>query len=270
MRFTVFGSSGFIGSHVHEKLASAGFECLTPLRNDSLIEPEDLGHVIYCIGVTADFRERPFDTVRSHVCYLSNLLEKARFSTFTYLSSTRVYQGSNLTTEESSIRSNPTKPNDLYNISKLLGESLCLASGRLGVRVVRLSNVYGKDFSSNNFLPSIIRDACQANRITLQTAWSSTKDYISVSDVVNVLPLISVSGKSTIYNVASGVNISNRILINKLRKSCQCSVSVAKGAPEVKFPRVNIKRLKDEFDFTPRSVLADVGKLVSDFRKVVL
>lgn len=270
MRFTVFGSSGFIGSHARDKLVSSGFECLTPLRGDSIISAENLGHVIYCVGLTADFRERPFDTVRAHVSYLADILKQAKFESFLYLSSTRVYQGSKSTVEEATLTVRSHKSGDLYNLSKLLGESLCLSSGKQNVRIVRLSNVYGAGDSSINFLPSIIRDACQSGEVVLNTTLSSTKDYIAVSDVVGLLPIISLSGKQTIYNVASGTNVSNRAISNTLKECCKCTVSVAKGSPEVRFPRINIERIQHEFGFVATSLLANFPHLVQSLRTVPL
>jgi len=79
MKFTVLGAGGFIGSHLLAHLRQAGHDCFAPARGDATLFAEELGHVIYCIGLTADFRSRPFDTVRAHVCLLADVLEKAPF-----------------------------------------------------------------------------------------------------------------------------------------------------------------------------------------------
>ena len=41
---------------------------------------------------------------------------------------------------------------DLYNISKLMGEALCLASHSQKVRIARISNVIGNRKNHNDFL----------------------------------------------------------------------------------------------------------------------
>ena len=53
-RFTVLGSTGFIGTRLVRRLRATGYEVLTPGRDDSLVDA-DLGHAIYCIGMTADY-----------------------------------------------------------------------------------------------------------------------------------------------------------------------------------------------------------------------
>src|SRR5450631_61417 len=73
MKYTVLGAEGFIGSHVARRLAERQIPHQTLTRDilDHLDQP--LGHLLYCIGLTADFRERPFDTVEAHVHVLSQI-----------------------------------------------------------------------------------------------------------------------------------------------------------------------------------------------------
>ena len=139
---TLIGGHGFIGSHLLEELKKTHWDVLVSEKNDPRLLTEELGHVFYCAGLTADFRQRPFDTVHAHVSDVASILQKSAFKSLTYLSSTRVYSGAISTKEDAVLQVNPTDANDLYNLSKLMGESICLQSGK-NVRVVRLSNVYG-------------------------------------------------------------------------------------------------------------------------------
>lgn len=253
MRFTVLGVSGFIGSHLVKHLCDAGHECFTPARSDR-IEPEcELGHVIYCIGLTADFRRRPFDTIRAHVSHLADVLEYSRFDSLLYLSSTRVYQGSRDTGEDAPLAVNPCNPGDLYNLSKLAGEALCLSCGREAVRVARLSNVVGGRLSSEHFLSQLLRAALDDGRIELQTSLKSAKDYIGIRDVVEILPVIALSGQHRIYNVASGQNLSNRAVVDAMKRHTGCKVALSKGAEAITFAPIVIHRLREEFGFRATS-----------------
>lgn len=264
---TVLGASGFIGSQLVKRLDALGVEHQAVGRNDA-VPAVALGHVIYCIGLTADFRSRPLDTVEAHVCQLLEVLHKCQFESLLYLSSTRLYNvEGGQTKEESAIRIAPLEPDDLYNASKAMGESLALNSWR-PARVVRISNVYGDDFSSNNFLSSIIKDAIIRRRIVLRTSADSAKDYISVDDVVNCLIRIALSGKERIYNLACGFNVSNGQLAEKLRHLTGCSVEFAPGSPSVTFPPINTDRLRKEFDFEPSRVLDDMPELVDSYRRI--
>lgn len=264
MKFTVLGASGFIGTHLAGYLRQAGHECFTPARGDNAVADADLGHVIYCIGLTADFRRRPFDTVQAHVCMLAEVLEKYRFESLLYLSSTRVYAGAANGDEDA-----PLMAGDLYNLTKLTGESLCFASNRANIRVVRLSNVFGADFSSDNFLPSLIGAAVADRHITFHTALDSAKDYVGIGDVVSILPKIVLAGKQRVYNVASGRNTSNRELADKIRELTGCEVDVTGEDRPVSFPPIQVARLRQEFGFSPAMLLDCLDGLIDEYRRAL-
>jgi nucleoside-diphosphate-sugar epimerase len=257
---TVLGASGFIGSHVGRRLQELSVEYRAIGRTDGL-PTGNLGHIIDCVGLTADFRSRPLETVDAHVCSLLQLVRHAEFDSLLYLSSTRLYSGADSTTESESLLVRPPDANDLYNISKAMGESLVLNCGRTA-RVARISNVYGADFASDNFLADVMKQAVNAKRIVLKTGPDSAKDYINVTDVVDGLIQIATKGHQSIYNLASGMNVSHRELAEKLRKLTNCEVEFAAGAETVKFPRIDIERMRDEFDFAPSSLLDHLPTLV--------
>ena len=267
MKFTVLGASGFIGARLAVHINQLGHECFSPNRGDPTIFTEELGHAIYCIGLTADFRTRTFDTVRAHVCYLAEILEKSHFESLLYLSSTRLYGGSGSTDEEAVLRVNPQSPDDLYNLTKMAGESLCFSCGRQNVRVARLSNVYGPDFKSENFLSSILRDVLKHRHVALRSTPESAKDYVSIADVTEILARIAIGGRRHLYNVASGINVSNETLLQRLAELTGCTVAIVPGSPIVQFPKINTQRIQDEFSFAPRSVLEELDELVNSYRK---
>ncbi len=266
MTFTVFGSTGFIGSHLVAALQRRGIECLAPPRDDSSWRERELGHILYAVGLTADFRHRPLETVRAHVGFLMDVLEYGRFETLTYLSSARVYGGAERGLEETRFEVDPRSPDDLYNLSKLMGESLVLAKAGQRGRVVRLSNVYGPDWESENFLFSLIRDAVGTGRITIRTSPDSSKDYISVEDVTDLLIAIAVSGRQQLYNVASGRPVSNAELADALHTATNALVDFAADAPRQTFPAIDVSRITEEFGVRPRAVLDDLPRLVAAYR----
>jgi len=257
---TVLGASGFIGSHLVERLQKYKLEHQAVGRNDPL-PAGNLGRVIYCIGVTADFRSRPFETVDAHVCKLLEVVKNCEFESLLYLSSTRLYAGSDTSDEDEPLIVRPQYSSDLYNLSKLMGESITLNCGRTG-RVVRISNVYGPDFTSNNFLSGLLRQAVKGEKIVLRTGASSEKDYVCVHDVVEQLIFIGSDGKERIYNVAGGANITHLQLTEKLQELTGCEIQFAPDAPITRFPRITIERQRREFGFVPASVLRDLQWLV--------
>lgn len=269
MKFTVLGASGFIGSSLCEYFKSENIEYFAPPRDYVFNKQDKLGHVIYCIGLTADFRTRKFETVDAHVCRLSDFLQTSNFDSLLYLSSTRVYSGIEGTADElSSLKVNPTVEGDLYNISKLMGESLCLSVPDKKIRIARLSNVIGNDFNSENFITALLKEIKDTGQLKLQTSGDSYKDYISIDSVTYLLYNISVSGKERIYNVAGGENITNNEIVDCIAKKISFKVHEDAHLPGIVFPSISIKRIKEEFSFTPVSISQTLNKMISNYFKL--
>jgi nucleoside-diphosphate-sugar epimerase len=261
MKFTILGAGGFIGRNLCAYLKSAGHEHLTPSRDELSRLSEPLGHVIYAIGLTADFRWRPVETMEAHVCLLNRLLDRLDYESFVYLSSTRVYCGATSGSEDSAISVNPGDPDQFYNISKLAAEAICLTRTDERLRVARLSNVYGAGADDNNFLPALIK-AARSGALHLQTSAESERDYISMEDAAELLAKISLNGSRRLYNVASGENVKTRDIVSVLARETGCGVTVADNAPVVKFPVVSTARIREEFGFVPKNLVETLPKLI--------
>jgi nucleoside-diphosphate-sugar epimerase len=261
---TVLGASGFIGSHLTAVLRRRGFDVVTPARNADLSR-QDLGTVFYCIGLTGDASRRPFDTVEAHMEQLSAVLRLCRFEQLVYLSSTRLYRGAPTGNENETLRIDPRDPGRLFNLSKAAGEALVAESER-PARIARLSNVYGPDWESENFLPTIVCAACREGVVTLRDAPESAKDYVHVQDAVDALIHIALEGTRPLYNVASGSNVTHGELATGLRRLTGCTVEVGPQPRTIVFPGIDIARLTAELPFAPRRVLADLPWLVDSCR----
>lgn len=251
---TVLGASGFIGSNIIKKLASDNIPYYAPSKTEDITH-SDLGEIIYCIGLTADFRTKPFETVTAHVCKLNEVLSKCQFSSLTYLSSTRVYinSGSSFASEADKVLVDPMNPEDLYTLTKLTGERLCLSSGK-NTKVVRLSNVIGQVDSPTNFLFQLISDIQQKGKVELYQTLSSAKDYIFIDDVVDLLLSIALHGKEKVYNLASGINTTNAEIIENLQKKFSFINAVNPAAKEVIFPVILNNKICSEFHYEPKKI----------------
>ncbi|MEM1049397.1 MAG: NAD(P)-dependent oxidoreductase [Pseudomonadota bacterium] len=266
-RFTIVGARGYIGSRLAERLERAG-EAVTRIDRFEAEAHADreLGHVIFAGGVTADFRERPFDTVAAHVTATADVLRHARFDSFLYLSSTRVYQAASGTGEDVTLSLDPSDPLQLYNATKLAGEALCLALPNDAIRVARISNVYGADDPSDNFLIDIVRAAITRHHVTFRTRLDSHKDFVSLDDVLDILPKIARAGRARLYNVASGRNTVYADLADGLRRVTGCSVDVAPDSMRVTFPVVSVARLEREFGFRPKRLSDEIEAFIEAYR----
>ena len=249
MLFTILGSGGFIGSRLERHLRENGHEVYAPCRGASDILDRDLGRTVYAIGLTADFRQRPYDTAEAHVCYLTRILQEARFSSITYLSSTRVYQGSETGKENCPLTVFPDA-DGLYNLTKLTGEALCLQSG-CG-HVARLSNIVGEG-ASESFVSQLISEAVMG-KIHLRSALSSTKDYLLIDDAINALAALATHGETGIYNVASGKNISTAEILDALSTRFEFEVDMAAPVTEFTFPVIDVERICKLLSWQPQSV----------------
>lgn len=263
MKITVLGSTGFIGSNISEKLLETGIDVYKPQKNEDL-QGKDLGSIVYCVGLTSDFRTKLRETVEAHVSYLLSIINSCKFDYIIYLSSTRIYGSSENTFEDSNLSVTPQSSNDLYNISKIMGESILFNTVEKSC-ILRLSNVYGNDFNSGVFLSSIIRDALDHKEIFLRTSLDSEKDYILVDDVVKVVLQFLEHKYCGIYNVASSINTSNQELVSRIQDLTGCSLKVAKNSPSIKFPVINIDKLKSVVNFQPQDIKCTLKNIVKSF-----
>jgi nucleoside-diphosphate-sugar epimerase len=147
---------------------------------------------------------------------------------------------------------------DLYNLTKLTGERLCLSSGK-NVKIVRLSNVVGENDTSNNFLYSIINDVKKNSNLELQQSLVSSKDYIYIDDAVDVIMKIALEGKDVIYNVASGVNTSNEEILNELQKHFLFTYTVAQNPFSIIFPTISNQKIFQEFKYNSSNILNKIS-----------
>lgn len=232
-RYTVIGSSGFIGGHVVSHLQSAGLEPWCPHRDEPGLFDADLGRVIYCAGLTGDYRTRPFETVEAHVSLLARLIDTATFERIVYLSSTRLYDllpgGAGL--EDRSIPVNPSDAEHLYELSKMLGENLTLHRTQGRGMAARLSYVFGWEDDAQGFLSNWLRSARSSQVIDLDSSPDLTRDYIHVDDVAAALVAMADREDSGIVNVASGQAISNEQVASLFRRR-GWTVTFARGPAE--------------------------------------
>lgn len=263
MRITVFGSEGFIGTALTARLAALGHEVIPRNRYNFGDPPpaDGFGTILWTIGMTAGFRTRPFETVEAHVSALARILQGGAFSGFVLLSSARIYLGADDTGETGSLKVTPDQPDDLYNISKLMGESLVLSTVPMG-RIARLSNVVGPcEIDRDTFLGMILRAGNQGE-IALQTALSSAKDYIWIEDAVDLLIRIATEGQSRIYNVASGHQIRHDAWTRAIAQHTGTRVSVAPDAPEIIVPPMDVTTIHREFGFTALDPVERIGEML--------
>lgn len=180
MRITVLGAGGFIGHHLALHFRDLGHEVVAVDRAGLpafLTGGGEAGHVVYCIGLTGDFRTRPLDTAEAHAGIVAQVLQRVRLESLLYLSSTRLYARAEMAREDVPLPVQPAAASDLYNVTKLAGEALCLSDPRPCIRVARLSNVYGPGMGVASFLGQVLAEGAASGRVLLRQSLRSAKDY---------------------------------------------------------------------------------------------
>jgi len=262
--FTILGAGGFIGAALVAWLESQE-QMVHPITRASLpallAGRRPVGHVIDCVGLTGDFRVRPLDTAEAHVGLVAHCLGELQFESFLLLSSTRVYGRATTTHEDAALPTLPSEPSDLYNVTKLAGEALCLADPRQTTRVARLSNVYGVGMPAETFLGQVLREGSATGNVVLREAAASSKDYVSVAAVVRLLPAIATAGRYRTYNLAAGSNTSHAAIARCLHSIAGWRVDFTPDATVVGYPPIDTARLDTEFWPTGSNLVADLPTL---------
>ncbi len=214
-QFTVIGASGFIGSRLVTSLTAASHSVCAPTRDDRALFTRPLGRVFYCAGLTGDFITRPFDTVEAHVTLLAKLLQTATYDRLVYLSSTRLYDslGADGGQETDTLALDPALPRNVYDLSKALGENLCLNQSGGRAVVARLSNVFAADPAASGFLSELLMRAKTERDIELPVSPNGARDYIHVDDAVAALLALEASDLTGIVNLARGEVVTNAELV---------------------------------------------------------
>lgn len=264
MKATVLGSTGFIGRALRDALERSGHDVIAPERAELPRLDGDLGAVFYCIGMTGHFRQMPRETVTSQVAVLADILFRCDFQTFVYLSSTRIYGTSVQGGAMDEARSISVVPgaDKTYDLSKLLGESLCAA--RSGARMIsaRLSNVYGPGMSANTFLGSVLGALSRDGRVRIEEGPASCKDYVALTDVVSALLALARSGADGCYNIASGTPVTHADIARHLAQHGH-DVGFVPGGMVRRFPTISVDKLRGVVDYRPRCLLQDLPDLVA-------
>jgi len=258
-RWTVVGARGWIGAALVASLQRAGASVSARSHGDA---PAGVaGHVVWCSGVAHGADGAPRPSFRAHVIAIEGWLDAPEIASFTYLSSTRLYDLCDSTNEDTDLI---LRHDAIYAMTKAAGEALVIAAAP-GGRVVRLSNVYGSRPESPLFLNDVLRQAALGRRVRLHTSLDSAKDYVGLDETLEVLPRIALAGRERIYNLAAGRNTTNGEIVAALQHNDPTiELVVDADAPRRISPPVAVTRIQNEFGFAPRPLIDAIPDLYRD------
>ena len=120
----------------------------------------------------------------------------------------------------SSVETDPLLPNSPYSASKAASDLLVRAyveTFGLDARITRCCNNYGLNQFPEKFIPLSIKKLRNGEPIQVYGDGSNIREWIYVIDHCNAIQLVINSGiRGEIYNVGSGVSLTNLELARKL------------------------------------------------------
>ena len=216
--FTIFGQ-GFVGTNISIFLKKKKYNLFLPKKGKYKFK-KNLHNVIYCIG-NHNWVKDPKGTYDANLGLVPEIIFNNKFDSFTLLSSTRLYLGNSEgeTSENNPININSNDKNFFYNSLKLAAENLCLSLNNKNIKVVRMSNLFGDNFSNQIYLlPTLIRNAINDKKINILINKKSSKDFLYINEAFDVLLKIIKKGRYRLYNIASGKNIELSKISQKIKK----------------------------------------------------
>ncbi len=256
-RLLVTGSSGFVGAHVSDAAAAAGFEVIAAGRRPGpgivacdLLEPDSIAACLEAAApdaivnlagsasVAASWRD-PGAVFSANALGALNLLdavaERCPEAHLTCVSSGEVYGEPRGEQDLPFREERPTAPVSPYGVSKEAMEALCgfyERSGGLRVALVRLFNQFGPGQSGTFAGPGFARQIALAEaegRDAVEVKVGNIdarRDFTDVRDTARAFAEISARQLTGVFNLCSGRAGSLRGLIEAMAEETELEVGI--------------------------------------------
>ena len=244
MKVLVTGGSGFIGSHVVDKLRDKGvkvrvYDGIMPTyREDieyyqgSILDRNTLGFAMHgidavmhlaAIADVEDVFSEPLKAETINVRGTANVLEAARNSKVRkviYGSTTWVYSEaeSNNVDETTPLHA----PSHFYTATKLAGEYYCQSYSKLydlDVTILRYGIPYGPRARDGAVIPIFVKKALNGEPLTIAGDGSQFRKFVYVEDLAegNILAFQSIA-RNKIYNLDGNERITIKEIAETIQK----------------------------------------------------
>lgn len=235
MKYTIYGSTGFIGSNYCNLFSD---EIITQERNERKPLSNNIIYFISTVDNYNVFSNITLD-VETNLKVLCEVLEHCKRDDiiFNFISSWFVYGETKLPAKEEY----HCKPTGFYSITKKASEDLLISFCKtFGVKykIIRLCNVLGKGdkkvSKKKNALTYMIECLKENEDVYLYDGGTPKRDIMHVTDVCNAINLIAKYGEpNQIYNVGSGYPTQISDIINLAKKHLNSSSKIlSKESPE--------------------------------------
>jgi len=309
-RIVVTGGAGFLGSHLCDRLVTAGHDVIcvdnffTSQKNNithllgrpnfELIR-HDITHPLWlevdeiynlaCPAAPGHYQYNPIKTMKTSVLGAINLLGMARrcHAKILQASTSEVYGDPEVHPQVESYRGNvnPIGPRACYDEGKRAAETLFfdyLRMNKLNIRVVRIFNTYGPRMHpfDGRVVSNFIRQAIAGNDISIFGDGSQTRSFCYVDDLVDGL-IAMMNGPDDFHgpvNLGNPNEMSITLLAETVIKMTGSKSKLMKRPLPADDPtqrRPDITLAKAKLGWTPRVGLDEgLAKTIEYFRGIDL
>ncbi|MFF2779004.1 dTDP-glucose 4,6-dehydratase [Streptomyces sp. NPDC058052] len=159
----------------------------------------------------------------------------------------------------SSTEDAPLSPTSVYSASKAAADHLALAHHRthgLDVRISRCCNTYGPRQFPEKIVPLFVTRLLDGLTVPLYGDGGQVREWLHVDDHCRGVELVRTRGRAgRVYNLGSGVELTNRELTDLLLEACEAPADRVRHVADRKGHdarySVDWSRARDELGYTP-------------------
>ena len=161
--------------------------------------------------------------IESNVLGTQNMLECFRkinnnHGRFIHISTDEVY-GHLGFDGPSFVEETPIAPRSPYAASKASSDLLCLSyitTFDSNISITRCCNNYGPNQHSEKFIPTIIKALKAGRKVPVYGEGMNMREWVHVHDHNLAVWAVATTGKNGVYNIGSGIEMSNIELVDKI------------------------------------------------------
>ena len=165
----------------------------------------------------------PTEFIHSNVVGTQNMLECFRkinnnYGKFIHISTDEVY-GHLGFGDDSFTELTPIAPRSPYAASKASSDLLCLSyinTFNSNISITRCCNNYGPNQHSEKFIPTIIKSLSKGRKVPVYGEGMNIREWIHVYDHNLAVWSVATHGKTGVYNIGSGYELTNIELVDKI------------------------------------------------------
>ena len=290
MRGIVTGGSGFLGSHVADGLAAAGhditvFDQAATTRHryvaGDLLDPSALAaafrdaEFVCHLGAIGDVYlagEKPALAASVNAAGTANVCDAALAAGVRRVVVASTWEVYGRPRYEPIDEEHPCEPDHPYNITKLAGERLAIASAHLRkhfVIALRLGTAYGTRMRPNSVFQIFARKAITGEPITIQGSGLQGRQFVHATDVARAFGMALTAGTNgASYNIVSDRLVTIRELAELITRAAPTELTYSEPRPgDVPSATVSNEKAKRELGWRPEMDFDDgLREIVAEVR----